>query len=61
MFNDDLPTPKKVLFTPANLDGLSVDELEEYIDALKAEIVKVQTNMKAKSDWKSQADALFNK
>ena len=25
MFNDDLPTPKKTLFTPAVFDGLSVE------------------------------------
>ncbi len=61
MFNDDLPTPKKTLFTPAVFDGLSVDEIEDYIKLLEAEIARAKSDILKKSDWKTQAEALFKK
>ena len=58
LMDDDLePTnrPKK----PKPLDGMSVEELRTYIDALKAEITRVEAVMTAKSAHLAAAAALF--
>jgi len=54
MFADE---PRQAKPTP--LDEMSVDELKERIEALKAEIVRCETEMKKKQDHKAASDALF--
>ncbi|MFC6197459.1 DUF1192 family protein [Ponticaulis profundi] len=43
-----------------DLDLLSVDELKERIEALKAEITACEKAIENKGDAKSAADAMFN-
>jgi uncharacterized small protein (DUF1192 family) len=47
------PTPKK------NLDVMSVDELEDYVAALQAEIARTRDEIEKKRAHLSGADALF--
>ena len=44
-----------------DLDPLSIDELEERIAALKAEIARVEAHMQAASRHRSAAEELFKK
>ncbi len=46
---------------PRNLQPLSVRELEEYIAALEAEIVRARTAIAAKQSLRAGADSLFRK
>jgi uncharacterized small protein (DUF1192 family) len=52
---EDEPTPEKKL----DLERLSVEELEQRIEDLKAEIVACETELNKKQSHKSAADALF--
>jgi uncharacterized small protein (DUF1192 family) len=52
---EDEPTPEKKL----DLERLSVEELEQRILDLKAEIVACETELNKKQSHKSAADALF--
>ena len=54
MFEDE-PTPEKKL----DLERLSVEELEQRILDLKAEIVACETELNKKQSHKSAADVLF--
>ena len=54
MFEDE-PTPEKKL----DLERLSVEELQERIQDLKAEIVACEAELNKKQSHKSAADALF--
>jgi len=57
---DDLePTKKKP--TLKNLEILSIEALREYIDELKAEIVRVEAEIAAKEKARSGAEAFFKK
>lgn len=59
---DDLePRPKPPDFATFDLSRLSIDELEWRIKDLRAEIVRVEAALEAKSKHKSAADALFGK
>ncbi len=60
MFDDELPLKKQV---PAkNLEPLSISELNAYIEELKAEIERVQGDIKKKEAHKSAAaDSFFKK
>lgn len=59
MFDDDLPSTAKPAAKP--LDGLSVEELEEYIAQLEAEIVRVREVLERKRRHRGSADALFKR
>jgi len=48
-----------VRLTKLLLDPLGVDELREYIEELKTEIARVETEMTRKSSHRSAADAFF--
>ena len=50
-----------VLLTRQDLDPLSVEELEERIEALEAEIVRVKAKMDAAINHRASADAIFKK
>tara|TARA_B100001093_G_C26414187_1_gene836903 strand:- start:90 stop:272 length:183 start_codon:yes stop_codon:yes gene_type:complete len=58
MFDDDLPKKHSGEF-PRNLESLSVDELKNYITELKAEIQRVEQNIKAKEESQNAADSFF--
>lgn len=42
-----------------DLDGYAVEELRERVDALKAEIVRVEERIAGKTSGRAAADALF--
>ena len=44
-----------------DLGPLSIDELEARIEALKAEIARVETHMESATKHRSAADELFKK
>ena len=60
---DDLfarkPTDPLTLMTRQDLDPLSVAELEERVEVLEAEIVRVKAKMTAASRFKDHASRLF--
>ena len=58
MDTDDLE-PRKVKPQPKNLDPMSVEDLMEYIEDLKAEIRRVEENMQKKKAHLSAAAGLF--
>ncbi len=55
MFEENEPIPEK----PIDLERLSVEDLEERIAALKAEIADCEVELNKKKNHKSAADALF--
>jgi uncharacterized small protein (DUF1192 family) len=57
---DDLE-PLKKKSQQRNLDPMSVEELREYIAALKAEIARVEEKIKAKQSHASAAASFFKK
>ena len=59
-WDDDLPKPKAVITLGEKLDRLSVDELDERITALQAEIARVETERATKKSHAAAAAALFN-
>lgn len=56
---DDLPTPKKDKDFPRNLENMSVEELELYIQDLHNEIIRVQADMEKKKASRAAADSVF--
>lgn len=58
MFDDDLDPrkPKKVL---KPLDNYSIEELKEYIENLKAEILRAEQEIVKKEKHKNAADKFF--
>ncbi len=62
MDDDDLePRKRKKLFTPAKLDGVSDEDLAEYLGHLKAEIERVEAQRQAKNAMRGAADAAFKR
>lgn len=51
--------PRKQPVQKKNLDVMSLDELEDYITALKAEIERTEAEIAKKRDHMSSADSLF--
>jgi len=58
MFDDDEPMKKPDSLT-RNLDPLSIDELEEYITDLKAEITRAEAEITKKKSVQEAADSVF--
>jgi uncharacterized small protein (DUF1192 family) len=57
---DDLdPRHKKAKLL--NLDEMNIDDLKEYVAALKAEIERVEAKIKAKQGHASAAASLFKR
>lgn len=54
MFEDEPETEKKI-----DLERLSVEDLQERIEELKAEIAACEAELNKKQSHKSAADALF--
>jgi uncharacterized small protein (DUF1192 family) len=59
MFTDDDLDPKTKRLKPRPLDKMSVPELKDYVESLKAEIVRAESDMAKKEKSKAAADALF--
>jgi uncharacterized small protein (DUF1192 family) len=59
MILDDDTDPKTKKQKPRPLDNLSVPELRDYIQQLKTEIARVETDIQKKEKHKAAADALF--
>jgi uncharacterized small protein (DUF1192 family) len=55
------PDDPLVALARQDLDPLSVDELNERIEALKAEIARVEAHMDAAAKHRSAAEELFKK
>lgn len=58
MDEEEFPKPKPEV---RNLEPMSIDELEDYISGLKAEITRVEADIKAKQQHHATADAVFQK
>jgi uncharacterized small protein (DUF1192 family) len=62
---DDLfpskPDDPLVALAKQDLDPLSIEELVERAEALKAEIARVEAHMQRAQDHRSAADELFKK
>lgn len=60
MFDDEeLPKKKDNPLQPRLLEGLDVDDMQDYIAFLKAEIVRTEAEMAKRGDVKAAADAFF--
>lgn len=59
MIFDDDTDPKTKKQKLRLLDNLSVPELRDYIEQLKSEIIRVETDIQKKEKHKAAADALF--
>ena len=55
---DDLE-PRKAIVKPKDLDALGIEELEDYIAELEAEIARTKEKIAAKQSFKSGAEAFF--
>ena len=54
---DDLD-PRNAKKKPLNLDDMNIDDLQEYIAILRAEIERVEAKVKAKQNHASAAQSL---
>jgi uncharacterized small protein (DUF1192 family) len=57
----DLPKPKSVVAVGDDLSKLSISELNDRVEALKAEIVRTEAAASDKRRHTAAADALFGK
>jgi len=57
---DDLD-PRQKKSQPRNLDALNIEDLKEYVVALKAELERVEAKIKAKQSHATAAASLFKK
>ncbi len=58
MFDDDLD-PKKKPAKLKNLEPMSVDELTNYVEALKAEILRAEAEIARKKAYAGAASSFF--
>jgi uncharacterized small protein (DUF1192 family) len=59
--DDDLPRPKQSHQIGQDVTMLAVRDLDERIDLLKAEIIRLEMARSAKNASRSVADAVFGK
>ncbi len=59
--DDDLPRPKQVHQIGQDVSMLAVRDLDERIDILRAEIIRLEMARAAKNASRSAADAVFGK
>ncbi len=59
MFDEEDPREKETNTLNRNLEPLSVHELTEYIQELKAEIKRVEADIKNKDDVFNAANSVF--
>lgn len=58
---DDLDPRNAKKAKPLNLDDMNIEDLEQYIAVLKAEIARVEDKMKAKQSHASAAASFFKR
>jgi len=58
MESDDLE-PRSPRPRPLDLDLLGIEELEDYLEELEQEVVRVREKIAAKSSYRSSLDGLF--
>jgi len=58
MFDDELE-PRKKAAKAKNLEPMSVEELADYVESLKAEIVRVEAEMAKKKAYVTAASSFF--
>ena len=56
---DDMPEPRAKMVIGENLDAISIAELEQRIESLEAEIVRVRAEIAKKQSGKAAAAAFF--
>lgn len=56
---DDENEPRKKQTTVKNLEPLSVDELQAYIEEMKAEIIRVEEDIARKQAHMDAASSIF--
>lgn len=57
--SEDMPRPKEDATFPRNLENMSIEELQEYIEELDAEKARVTADIAKKEASKSLADSVF--
>ena len=57
---DDLD-PRNAKEKPLNLDDMNIEDLQEYVSALKGEIARVEAKIKAKQSHASAAASFFKR
>jgi len=60
-FDPDDLDPRQKKTQPKNLDVMNVEDLEEYVAALKTELQRVEAKIKAKRSHAAAAASLFKK
>ena len=58
---DDLDPRNAKKAKPLNLDDLNIEDLQDYVATLKAEIDRVEAKIKAKQSHASAAASLFKR
>ena len=62
--DDDLepqhPANRKI-FEPVNIEALSVEEMREYIEHAKQEILRTEAEIESRQSLRGDADSLFKK
>ncbi len=61
MEEDEVRPERTVPELGGSLERMSVEELEAYLEALKAEIVRVETELARKRAVRDAAEALFGR
>lgn len=61
MFDDEAPRPKRDIVVGEDLYGLSVEELQERIARLEAEIERVGEELKTKKSGRAAAESVFSR
>ena len=51
--------PQTLRPKPLDLDSLSIEALNEYIDELEGEIERVRAAIAAKESWRGEAESFF--
>ena len=59
--DDDEPLTRRRRLEPLPLDSLGIEELRNYIDELKTEIVRVEADITRKNSHRGAADAFFKR
>ena len=60
MFDDEIKIqPKRDQFVPCDLELLSVENMQDYIKELEAEIERVQKEIAKRGDHKAAAESVF--
>jgi uncharacterized small protein (DUF1192 family) len=61
ILDDDRPIKPKPHAVGMDLAALSIDELEERVDLLKAEIARLEAEIAAKGSTRAAAESFFSK